>query len=69
MPIDKLKIVLKSGDRLAQVTIQKCLNPAYTNNENNSGKNHETFTCFSAVVGWQHIVKLTTCPFAPHILF
>ena len=39
--------------------------PAYTNNEINSGKNHETYTCFSAVVGGQHIVKLTTSPFAP----
>ena len=25
--------------------------PAHTNNEINSEKNHETYTCFSAVVG------------------
>ena len=42
---------------------------AYTNNEINLGKNHETYMCFSAVVGRQHIVKLTTYPFAFQILF
>ena len=42
---------------------------AYTNNEINSEKNYETYTCFSAVVGGQHIAKLTTSPFAPQILF
>ena len=36
------------------------------NNEFYSGGNHETYTCFSAVVGGQHIVK---SPFVPQILF
>ena len=44
------------------------LKPAYTNNEINSGKNHETYTCISVVVGGQHIVKLTTSPLALQIL-
>ena len=38
--------------------------PAYTNNEINSEKNNETNTYSSAVVGGQHIVKLTISPFA-----
>ena len=33
------------------------------------GKNHETYTCLSDVVGGQHIVKLTTSPFAPKYYF
>ena len=42
---------------------------AYTNNEINSEENHETYTRFSAVVGEEHIIKLTTFPFSPQILF
>ena len=41
---------------------------AYTNNETNSEKNHETYMRLSAVVVGQHIVKLTTSPSAPQIL-
>ena len=37
------------------------------NNEINLKKKRETHTWFSAVVGGQHIVKLTTSPFAPKI--
>ena len=42
---------------------------AYTNNEINLERNHETCMCFSSVVGGQHVKKLTTSPFAPKILF
>ena len=36
----------------------KCFYAAYTNNEINSGKNHESYTCFSAVVEGQHDGKI-----------
>ena len=49
--------------------LKSCTDSAHTNNEINSEKNHETYTCFLAVVGGQHIVKLTTSLFAPQILF
>ena len=40
---------------------------AYTNNEINSGKNHETFTLFSAVVGGATHRKICSiCP--PNII-
>ena len=42
--------------------------PAYTNNEINSEKT-QNLKWFSAVVGAQHIVELTTFLSAPQILF
>ena len=42
---------------------------AYTNKEINSGENHETYTCFSAVVGeatHRKIDDLSICP--PNII-
>ena len=45
------------------------MNPAFPNNENNSEKNHETYTMISAVVGGKHKVEMTTFTSAPQILF
>ena len=53
-----------SGQKFESPIIAAC-----TNNEINSEGNHETYTCFSAVVGGQHIVKLTTSPFSPKYYF
>ena len=55
-------------DLNTRISRQQFLNPnpaAYSNNEINSDKNHETYTCFSAVVrGETHskIDDLSICP-------
>ena len=43
------------------MNFKESIKPANTNNEINSrGKNHETYTLFSAVLGGQHLIELTT---------
>ena len=52
----------------AEITFLR-LNPAYTNNKINSEKNHETCTWFSAVIGGQQLLELTTFLSDTQILF
>ena len=48
---------------------QQYTNPSSTNDEINSEKITKHIGVFQVSLGGQHIVKLTTSPFAPQILF